>query len=460
VPLTLGTRASPPHPSAIEVREFFLSPWVPASDCAAVAHLLDRCPVCADLTAALWAGRSSAADGDGGGGVGPTRFPSRSERALDRVFERVQGNVVQAQADFAKEMGDAQRLFSRLLEQPLERQLILATNSRRYQTWSMCELLLNEAWSSRFKDPRCTEALCRVAVAASAGLPVERHGRAPTCDLQARCWLGLANGRRILADFRGAQTALVQAQRLLAAGTGNPVERAGWFDIRASLLFAQRKFREAEECVGRAIRLYFEFGDKHALGSALIKRGIICEAIEQADRAIVLTRAGLELVDLERDPSFVLGAWLNLTHALHSAGRDRDALAALTQSRPLYLRSDDRTTVLRFQWLEGSIAVALGRDEQAEGCLRETRDGFVQLELAQEAALVSLDLAALLYRRGRTAEVCSLAAQMIAIFESLETRQEALAAFILLRQAAERGHVTEALLQQIGARLREPQARG
>jgi hypothetical protein len=56
--------------------------------------------------------------------------------------------------------------------------------------------------------------------------------------------------------------------------------------------------------------------------------------------------------------------------------------------------------------------------------------------------------------------VRELAAQMIEVFESLDSRQEALAAFILLRQAAERDRVTEALLKRLSASLRGPQARG
>jgi tetratricopeptide (TPR) repeat protein len=447
------------HPSATEIEELFLSPWVPEADRPAVRHLVDRCPACSEVTAGLWARRFAAAR-DEALSEELVQAPSRIERSFSEILDRVQGRAVQAQADFAAEKAEAANLLPRLLDQPLERQIILAANSRRFQTWSVCEALLDEAWGSRFREPRRTEALCRVAVNACAGLPADRYGSALTHDFQARCWIGLANGRRIVGDLRGAQTALIEAQRLLAAGTGNALEKAGWLDIRASLLVAQRKYREAEECIGRAIQVYFRFREKHALGSALIKRGLISEAIEQADRAIVLSRVGLELVDPERDPSLVLGAWLNLSLSLHTAGRDRDALAALAQARPLYLRSDDRTTVLRFQWLEGSIASSLGRDEQAEGCLREAREGFIHVGAALEAALVSLDLVGLHLRQGRTAEVRELAAQMIEVFESLDSRQEALAAFILLRQAAERDRVTEALLKRLSASLRGPQARG
>jgi tetratricopeptide (TPR) repeat protein len=290
-------------------------------------------------------------------------------------------------------------------------------------------------------------------VSAAANLPIDRYGSALVHDFQARCRVAHANSCRILGDLRGAQTALIDAQELLAVGTGNPLEKAGWLDIRASLLIALRKYREAEECVGRAIQIYFALCEKHALASALLRRGIICRAIDQADRAIVLTRAGLELVDPERDASLVLGGWLNLIRSMHTLGHDRDALAALVQSRPLYLQSDDRTTVLRFQWLEGSVAASLGRDDQAEGCLREAREGFLELGVEFAAALVSLELAHLLCRQSRTAEVQRLAVEMIAFFGSRVSEQDALAAFILLRQAAERDRVTEALLRRLAASL-------
>lgn len=457
--MTGPARVRESHPSSSEIWDLFLSPWVPVAGCPAVVHLVERCPACIEETATLWARRFSTARDQAVSEEGAPA-PLRIDESFDQIFDRVHRRVVQAQADLAGERAEAARLLPRLLDQPLERQIMLVANSRVFQTWSVCELLLSEAWGTRFKEPRRTEALCRVAVAASGGLPSHRYGPALTQDFQARCLIGLANGRRILGDLRGAEAALLEAHRLLAAGTGSPLEYAGWLDIRASLLIAQRKYREAEECIGRAIQTYFQFGEKHALGAALIKRGLISEAIDQADRAIVLSRAGLELVDLQRDPSFVLGTWLNLTLALHHAGRDRDALATLAQARPLYLQSDDRTTVLRFQWAEGSIASSLGRNEQAEGCLREAREGFFHLGAVLEAALISLDLAGLHLRQGRTAEVRELAAQMIAVFESLDSRQEALAAFVLLRQAAERDRVTEALLQQIGGRLRASAAHG
>ena len=66
-----------------------------------------------------------------------------------------------------------------------------------------------------------------------------------------------------------------------------------------------------------------------------------------------------------------------------------------------------------------------------------------------DAALVSLDLAALYARQGRTDEVKRLATEMVPIFESRDVHQEALAALLLFREAAEAEQVTLGLVDRI-----------
>jgi hypothetical protein len=181
---------------------------------------------------------------------------------------------------------------------------------------------------------------------------------------------------------------------------------------------------------------------------------------EDLVRQVVFVRAGLELIEPERDPRVALAGWHNLCWALHQSGQHRQALVALTRARPAYLSLGGRGNLLRFQWLEGTIAAALRRDDQAEGCLRQAREGFIQLGVDYDAAAVSIDLAALLCRQGRTSEVQSLAVEMIAVFESRQSRMAALASFILLRQAAERDRLTEGLIRRVGVSLDRARSAG
>jgi hypothetical protein len=89
------------------------------------------------------------------------------------------------------------------------------------------------------------------------------------------------------------------------------------------------------------------------------------------------------------------------------------------------------------------------RFEQAEEALREARDGFVERGIGFDGALASLDLATVYAKQGRTGELKHLAEEMVPVFESRDVHQEALAALLLFRQAAEAEEVTLGLLKRI-----------
>ena len=83
------------------------------------------------------------------------------------------------------------------------------------------------------------------------------------------------------------------------------------------------------------------------------------------------------------------------------------------------------------------------------------RDGFLEKYMAFDAALVSLDLAVVYLRAGRTEEVRSLAEAMIPIFKSQEIHREALAALVMFQEAARREAVTLSLVERLAAYFRE-----
>lgn len=441
------------HPSRVALERFFLGSV--ASDGDAVAqHLLHECSVCSEVIA------SWSSPGLREHDVREQALSAAEEAPYEEVVDRMLGQVKRLEGAVEAERREAARMLPRLLRQPFERQLILVRNSRTYRSGAVCELLLEASFERRHDDLRGSEGLARVAVAVATRLDRDRYGDALVNDFQGRAWAHLANARRILGDHAGAVEALRAARALLAEGTGNLLDEALCWDVQTSLHSAREEHPEAIRCAGRAIVLYRRLGDRHLMGRALIQQGMVWGNLGELVREIVVLRTGLELIESDRDPRVALAGWHNLCWALHQAGHHRQALATLVRNRPAYLALGDRTNLLRFQWLEGMIAAALHRDEQAEGCLRQVREGFLQLGVAHHAAGVSLDLAALLCRQGRTADVQALAVEMIAVFETQGSRQEAIAAFILLRQAAERDRVTEALLKRIGSTLQRARAPG
>ena len=69
-------------------------------------------------------------------------------------------------------------------------------------------------------------------------------------------------------------------------------------------------------------------------------------------------------------------------------------------------------------------------------------------------ALVSLDLALLLARQGRTAELKLLAAELMETFSAQEVHREATAALVLFQRACEEERVTAELISRLSALLR------
>ena len=426
------------HPERETLERFMVGELAAPASRSVVEHLIAGCEHCRAVTAKIWRAAIE---------LGPPA--ADRQPAYDSIFDRAFAKVREAAGRLATERGKAEAVCARLLRHPVERQILLVQNSASYVSWGVCERLLGLAWEVRFDDPGRVRDLARVGILVASRLAAERYGEAAVEDLRGRAWTMLANALVILADFGSAEEALGEAATHLAAGSGSLVERGWLSSVEADLRTSQGRYEEAERLLNRAIAHYRRAGDLHAVGRALIDKGLVRSSLGDPEGEIVLIREGLELVDAAAEPKIMMVAWHNLIHALHELGRDREAVALLGRARPLYVRSGDRAIFIHFQWLEGNIAAALGRLEQAEGCLREVRRAWAELEMAQDAALASLDLANVLAQQGRHAEVRALAAEMIAIFRSRQIATETLAAMVLFERAAESEQVTAALLKQV-----------
>ena len=225
--------------------------------------------------------------------------------------------------------------------------------------------------------------------------------------------------------------------------------------FRAYLLLSRSLFDEADRLFDQTITLYRECGEVALTAQTLSDRGVGVHYAGDLEKAIPLFQEALELVDEQSNSRLEAMVRHGLAHCLSDLGRHQEALRLLEQARTVYRELGDRITLLRARWLEGKILHGLERTELAEEAFVEVRDAFIQEEIAYDAALVSLDLAALYAAQGRTSETRRLAEQMIPIFESRDVHREALAALVVFREAAQAEQATLALVQEIGAYLRQ-----
>ena len=426
------------HPDRGELTRFVAGELASPDNRRVVRHLLAGCRRCREATAALWR-------------------PSRVER-LSGVVERALRWVADRETTVARERRAAGELAAELEEQSPTRQLLLILNSKRYCNWFLCETLIDRALEAGLSDPDAAIGKAEAAVALAERL-LATHGDEPVNrDLVGRAWAVLGNARRIQSDLAGADEALRRAFDELELGSGDPLEESRAERFLGSLRGDQRRFDEALTCFNRAIRRADAAGDGHLAGCALLAKAASLGESGRPEEEIVALRKALTLLDGARDPRLVMAARHNLTLALKDSGRLDEALGNLQEILPLHARSGKTMDRLRLRWLEGKLAQAQGELERAEAAFREVCDGFLDRQVPYDAALASLDLAAILYEQDRLGEMKRLTEEVLPVFHSLGVHREALAALAMFRQAVDRERVTLRFIAELAAYLQR--ARG
>ncbi|MFL6194836.1 MAG: tetratricopeptide repeat protein [Thermoanaerobaculia bacterium] len=425
------------HPDRIALERFSRGHSATAEERWIEDHLRSGCSVCQREVDGLLSRAFQPA------GAGPAEEPGQ-DAAWDRLFATLEYRLSIASA----ERGKAPALVSELLGRPRE-DWPERIRVRRFQTLAVCELLIEKSFEEGFRDASRAVELAGLSLDLAGLLDGERYGRSVVQDLRARAWAYLGNARRISFDLAGAEEALIEAERLADAGSADPLEEARILDLRASLLSDQGRFEQAAELLDLVIDIYDDLREPHRKGRALISKGVFLGYAGWPEEAIRSIRKGLSVVDWESEPRLVLMARHNLAWFLNDDGRSEEALEQLERFRHAYQEFPDSWTGLRLAWLEGRIAVRLGRPEEAEAKLQEVKRSFLAAGLGYDASLVTLDLAHLYLQEGRKAEVRALADEMLTVFLSHDIHRQALAALAVFQQAAEADGATQLLVQEL-----------
>jgi tetratricopeptide (TPR) repeat protein len=405
----------------------------------AMRHLLQQCRACAERLQPLVAPEPPASD-------------SEYDDAISRAFARVLSHKPEGP-------GGDRRLVDRGLE--LLRSRPRGVNGMtddeldELRGWPMMEVLLQLSFEERYRDPQKMLELAMMAKVTATTLDPEEHDPEVIADHQARAWAEFGNAYRVNDDLAEAEEAMDIAEERLRKGTGNLLLFARVADLRASLLCYQRLFSDACELLGGVHRLYLKIGDWHLAGRALVKLGIYTDYDGEPQQGMKLLRKGLELLDRERDPALVISATENLLELMVRCGEYREARRLLLESGLRQTLADQPLNLIKLQGVEGHILAGLGKLDRAEAAFEEARAGFLQYGQAYNAAIISLDLAAVWLERGKAAQVEELAKEMLDTFRRLGIQREALRALDYLNKACERRQATPGLVRRVGRFLRE-----
>jgi tetratricopeptide (TPR) repeat protein len=258
-------------------------------------------------------------------------------------------------------------------------------------------------------------------------------------------WAFVANARRVQGDLPGAEEGFLRSDRLLEAGVAagpGPLDASRPLDLKASLRRYQGCFEEALGLLDLALKAN---GSREARGRILIKKANTLELMGRSESALAELRQAELLLEGVQDARIGFAVQHSLAHNLWQLGRYEEADARMPKVRERAIEKGNELDLVRTLWLEGSVAAGLGRREHARVALEQARRYFNAHRIAYDAALASLELAALYLEEERRPEVQRLSKEMYWIFKSQRVHQEALAALRLFHEAATKEEATAEL---------------
>ena len=437
----------PEHPSSQRLELFMTGGLVPGESPAIMRHLVAGCSKCVTTTSHLWevlvTGRKAHRPA-----------PEEYEAAFDRAWIRAQ----EVHELLRLERERAKTLSQELLELPPRQQRLRVRNDRRYQTLPLCQALIEASKSAIFDDAATASHLADLARGIAGDLNAHRYGAAIVADARADAWATYANAVRETSDFEQAEDALRAARAHLEEGTGNPEEKAKYLNSLANVLIERGRLDESLATLRELETIYSHLDNLHMLGRVQVKRAFVMVKKREPEKAIQLLTRALELLDPVTDPRRQEIALHNLVVALIAADRLEEADSHMTELRRLHADQGGRLMLLRFRWLEGRLAYAKADLPAAQRLFAEVRSGFIELEIGIDVALVSLDLAEVLWHQGKGQDAQEKLQEAIPILRALGVHAEALAAMAFLEHAVRLETASRELIRQTAAFVRRVQS--
>ncbi|HVR96018.1 MAG TPA: hypothetical protein VMW27_05350, partial [Thermoanaerobaculia bacterium] len=317
------------------------------------------------------------------------------------------------------------------------------------------EVLIDKSRQAALTEPQKAEELARLAIDLTDFLDPELYGPGSFEAAKTRAWACCGNALRILAQFREAEQAFQTAESYFSRSWLDPLDEGLLLELKAGLRRAQRHLADGVELLDAAIDLYREINEPHLQGRATLTKGTLLQLQGKYEEAGDCFRSSLFLIDGAQEPRLICISQFNLIYCLYDSGRTEEAAALLPDTRQLMERNGQGSDLIRLRWLEGKIAATLGHAALAEQALHEARSRMIEDSAVFDAALISLDLAALFARQRRSSASKRLIEEIVPIFRSCEVYDEAVAALIVFQKAVEMEQVTLGLVEEVAAFLQQ-----
>ncbi|HKI06347.1 MAG TPA: hypothetical protein VKK31_30490 [Thermoanaerobaculia bacterium] len=270
---------------------------------------------------------------DDGGRILPWRpSPAECGQAVDRVLANFRPRIQAA----ARERAAAPVLLAELLRHEPERWDALVRGGERFRNLAFCGLLLEKSYREGVEAPRLGERLAALALTLAGSLDPAWYGERVLADARARCWMMIANARRVDADLRSSEQAFRMAEVQLLLGTGDRLEKAELLTYKACLRRAQCRFAEAASLCRRAVSVFLCAREPRRAAEAVVGLALVEQHRGEPGRAFLLLERANGFIDSREDAHLHGVIRFNQILCLVEANRPLEARALLARSRELF----------------------------------------------------------------------------------------------------------------------------
>jgi tetratricopeptide (TPR) repeat protein len=322
----------------------------------------------------------------------------------------------------------------------------------RFHTLAVIRLLCKVANGMHERQPQFGLVLADAALSIAGKLPDSLKGRSNW--YAGTAFKERANALRYLGRFKEAEEALDRAGEAFESD-----ERVEPFDlavveyVRATLYCQMERFDEVVTLARAAASTFHLYGDTRRYLSALLVEGLGYynadrdrESVEIMERVATLARSAHE-------PDLLGRALLN---AANSYMRLRDYVKATAYYADAISVMDDLdlpTEIARLHWSLGTLKIEQGDYDGGLVGLEQSRVQLQQLGMANDAALVTLDLVAGLLAAEQPGRVPELCRAITLTFSSEGMMRNAKKALAYLTEAVTSGDATPEAVRHVRAFL-------
>jgi len=399
-------------------------------------HLEDLCPVCRSEIAA---------------------WNEEHDAPTDRVFHELLSDALlgslKAELRWLEELRPRaeEELRELMGMKSRDRRLKVERAIKRFRNPLLIDLLLERSHELVSIDPREAQEVAELAQEVALRLP-DRYGADVLQSSLARAKTYRANAMRVSGDLRSADRAFAEILDHLDL-LPDPLVQAEVWSFVVILRKDQRRFAEAERLHEQTMTVYRHLGTPIEQSKKLISGANLAYEQGRIDMAIERLREALEVLSPGEDLRLELFVGHNLAWYLCEAREYEEARNVKAAHEPLYERLSEPLVHWRGQWLDARIANGLGKSEVAEAKFLQVRQRFIDAGIGFDAALVSLDLAMLYMKQGRSTDVKHLTEEMLPIFRAQDIHREAFASLLLFHKAAQAEKLNLGMVRDLASYL-------